>query len=154
MPQSMQRAPCLWSWSVGHGSITWRQSATRSRTGRYGCLSRLNSMNPVTLPIAGLLGCRPSGSFERVLVRPRLDSPLRARALPAQPCCGGMLDRGAEPPCEWVRLLVAFELDEPGDLAHLGSPYLPARLLTICFHFRAPALPAQLNPKGDRKSTR
>src|SRR5262245_33095183 len=54
MPQSMQRAPCFWSRSVGHGSMTCRQSRTRSSTGRYGCLSRLNSMKPVTLPIPGL----------------------------------------------------------------------------------------------------
>src|SRR5215510_663373 len=54
MPQSMQRAPCFWSRSAGHGSMTCRQSRTRSSTGRYGCLSRLNSMKPVTLPMLRL----------------------------------------------------------------------------------------------------
>src|SRR5216683_7522937 len=58
MPQSMQRAPCFWSFSVGQGSMTCRQSPSRSSTGRYGCLSRLNSMNPVTLPMCCALNYR------------------------------------------------------------------------------------------------
>src|SRR3989344_606020 len=92
MPQSMQRAPCFFNSSSASGSITWRQSRTRSATGRYGCFARLNSMKPVALPMRRLHPClvlghaglaRLGDGREHALVILRDDpDELRLRGLP------------------------------------------------------------------------
>src|SRR4029450_4981104 len=91
MPQSMQRAACRWSFGTGHATMTCFQSWSRSATGRYGCLSRVNSRNPVILPIcrlavrpfhhgllprdAFLLGAAHRGQGALVVPRHDLDEP-------------------------------------------------------------------------------
>src|SRR5579863_8778254 len=88
----MHRAPWTRSSSFGHGNITWRQSRTRSLTGRYGCLARLYSMKPVALPMrrlhdrlvdrhAGILRLLDRGKHAPIVVGHHLHE-LRLHALP------------------------------------------------------------------------
>src|SRR3989338_8678643 len=57
MPQSMQRAPCCWSFSSGMGEWNSLQSFVRSLGERSRGSSRLISMNPVGLPTVTLNSC-------------------------------------------------------------------------------------------------
>src|SRR6266581_8519318 len=97
MPQSMQRAPCFWSFSVGQGSRTCFQSRRRSSTGRYGCLSRLNSMNPVTLPMCCALEPCRRNALARAMRRVQLQGGARGPHARRTPCTLSVRPRAPTP---------------------------------------------------------